>query len=222
MNNHRTTAFCLILIALLLPGAAFAQQSYPGAALFSYQCISNGIQFNYQGSPVLQVTLTQIAQPLSVAIAIRQNQPIAFSGAVGLWALQSNELQIHLNDNPDGTKLVLASGICGAIPITTIPDGGTAQAFAFAQSNGGQAFAFAGVNAAGQAVAIAGATGNGQAAAFAQSGGPGSSGRTYVVQAGDTLYRIARRFGTTVSVLVSINGISNPNLIHPGQVIYLP
>jgi len=43
---------------------------------------------------------------------------------------------------------------------------------------------------------------------------------TYVVQRGDTLSAIARRFGTTVQTLLSLNPqITNPNLIFPGQVI---
>ena len=42
---------------------------------------------------------------------------------------------------------------------------------------------------------------------------------TYIVQSGDTLSGIAARFGTTVQYLVRINGISNPNLIYPGQVL---
>ena len=45
------------------------------------------------------------------------------------------------------------------------------------------------------------------------------SGTTYVVQAGDTLSGIAARFGTTVAELVSLNNISNPNLIYVGQVL---
>ena len=47
------------------------------------------------------------------------------------------------------------------------------------------------------------------------------SGITYVVQAGDTLSGIAARFGTTVANLVSINNISNPNLIYVGQVLII-
>ncbi len=42
---------------------------------------------------------------------------------------------------------------------------------------------------------------------------------TYTVVRGDTLGKIAARFGTTVSALVAANGISNPNLIYPGQVL---
>lgn len=42
---------------------------------------------------------------------------------------------------------------------------------------------------------------------------------TYIVQSGDTLSEIASEFGTTVQYLTRINGISNPNLIYPGEVL---
>lgn len=41
----------------------------------------------------------------------------------------------------------------------------------------------------------------------------------YTVQRGDTLWGIAKRYGVTVQYLVNLNGISNPNLIYPGQLI---
>lgn len=43
--------------------------------------------------------------------------------------------------------------------------------------------------------------------------------KTYVVRRGDTLSAIARRYNTTVAKLAADNGIKNPNLIYPGQVI---
>jgi LysM repeat protein len=45
---------------------------------------------------------------------------------------------------------------------------------------------------------------------------------TYVVRPGDTLTLIAQRFGTTVSAIVQVNNIPNPNLIFVGQVLLIP
>ena len=45
---------------------------------------------------------------------------------------------------------------------------------------------------------------------------------TYVVQPGDTLWRISRQFGTTVDAIVRANNIPNPNLIYVGQVLEIP
>lgn len=48
-----------------------------------------------------------------------------------------------------------------------------------------------------------------------------SKQQTYVVKAGDTLSGIASKYGTTYQELARKNGISNPNLIFPGQVIII-
>jgi len=45
---------------------------------------------------------------------------------------------------------------------------------------------------------------------------------TVVVEPGDTLSAIAREFNTTVSAIVSMNNISNPNVISVGQRIQVP
>lgn len=44
----------------------------------------------------------------------------------------------------------------------------------------------------------------------------------YIVRPGDTLYAIALAHNTTVSELVRLNAIRDPNLIYPGQRILLP
>jgi LysM repeat protein len=49
-----------------------------------------------------------------------------------------------------------------------------------------------------------------------------SPSRTYRVQAGDTLYVIAQRFGTTVKAIAEANGISDPTKIRIGQVLAIP
>lgn len=49
--------------------------------------------------------------------------------------------------------------------------------------------------------------------------GVSSQGQTYTVQSGDTLSGIAAKFGTSWQQLASDNGISDPNVIYPGQII---
>lgn len=44
----------------------------------------------------------------------------------------------------------------------------------------------------------------------------------YTVTRGDTLSAIARRYGVTVSEIVKLNNIQNPNLIYVGQRLYIP
>lgn len=43
----------------------------------------------------------------------------------------------------------------------------------------------------------------------------------YVVQRGDTLSQVALRCGVQMGRLVQLNGIRNPNLIYPGQLLQL-
>ena len=51
---------------------------------------------------------------------------------------------------------------------------------------------------------------------------PSPETTVYVVQPGDTLFRIAQRFGFTVETLIRLNPGINPNLIYPGQRIQIP
>lgn len=52
----------------------------------------------------------------------------------------------------------------------------------------------------------------------------GSSGSStaYTVQSGDTLSGIASRYGVDYNSIAAANGISNPDLIYPGQVLTIP
>jgi LysM repeat protein len=49
---------------------------------------------------------------------------------------------------------------------------------------------------------------------------PGST--VYVVQPGDTLFRLAARFNTTTTTIAQLNGITNVNLIRVGQRLLIP
>ncbi len=51
---------------------------------------------------------------------------------------------------------------------------------------------------------------------------PGPCRYTHVVQRGDTLYSLARRYGSSVWSIASANHIANPNLIFVGQVLCIP
>ncbi|MFQ5399665.1 MAG: LysM peptidoglycan-binding domain-containing protein [Anaerolineae bacterium] len=69
----------------------------------------------------------------------------------------------------------------------------------------------------GQELTIPGST-----AAPLTAGQPGgNSASTYVVRPGDTLSRIARRFGLSPQALAAANALSNPNFIRVGQVLRL-
>lgn len=48
-----------------------------------------------------------------------------------------------------------------------------------------------------------------------------STSGTYTVQAGDTLYGIARRSGMSLNTLLSLNGLSQSSVIRPGQTLKL-
>jgi LysM repeat protein len=52
--------------------------------------------------------------------------------------------------------------------------------------------------------------------------GSGTTYRTYIVQRGDTLTRIALRYGTSWRVLANLNGLTNPNLLYVGQKLRVP
>lgn len=61
-------------------------------------------------------------------------------------------------------------------------------------------------------------SGSGGAVAVPTAG----QGKTYLIQRGDTLLSIARRFGLTVKQLQDANNISNPDRIFPGQTLVIP
>ncbi len=51
---------------------------------------------------------------------------------------------------------------------------------------------------------------------------PASTPAVYIVRSGDQLGRIAASFGVTLQAIQAANGITNPNLIIPGQKLVIP
>ena len=61
--------------------------------------------------------------------------------------------------------------------------------------------------------------------AAAPASEPEPAARTYTVESGDSLWAIAERFygdGSKYQVIADASGISNPDLIQPGQVLTIP
>ena len=80
----------------------------------------------------------------------------------------------------------------------------------------------------GQVIKIPDSSGSGSSGSGSSGSGSSTSPSstqsyiTYTIVSGDTLTKIANKFGTTYQELARINGISNPNLIKVGQVIKVP
>jgi LysM repeat protein len=51
---------------------------------------------------------------------------------------------------------------------------------------------------------------------------PPPAARVYVVQSGDTLYRIALNYGVTVQAIMTANNLPNANVIYAGQRLVIP
>lgn len=98
--------------------------------------------------------------------------------------------------------------------------GTTVQAIVEANSIANPNFIFVG-----QVLVIPGATaavGDGSGPA-GQTGSPAAGGeQRYVVQSGDSLWRIATTHGVTVQSIVDANNLSNANIIFTGQLLVIP
>jgi LysM repeat protein len=173
-------------------------KSYLKSYLFN--CTGTGIQVTRGGKPVLSATYDQLAGPLYTAIVSGNNQYITSGHGASLWALKSDEFQVHRDTNPDGTKRIVSADICGVIPamISTsapyTPPTTPSTTSTNCCTNGWS-------------------TPTTYATTYAT---------TYLVQPGDNLFRISLRFGRTMAQIANANGIVNYSLIYAGQVLIIP
>jgi len=76
---------------------------------------------------------------------------------------------------------------------------------------------------AGQRLSIPGTGGSSYAGTSGSAGSyTGSGSGIHVVQRGENLTQIARRYGTSVSAIVQANGLRNPSYIYAGQRLSIP
>lgn len=160
---------------------------------YLFNCTGTGIQVTRRGRPVLSATYDQLAGPLYTAIVSGDNQYITSGHSASLWALKSDEFQVHRDSNPDGTKVIVSADICGVIPalIST------------------------------SASSMPPTTTSTTCCSYTASA-PTTYSTTYLVQPGDNLFRISLRFGRTMAQIANANGIVNYNLIYAGQVLIIP
>lgn len=76
--------------------------------------------------------------------------------------------------------------------------------------------------AVGQKLIVSGSGGGSTAPAASAPPATPAHGQKYVIQRGDTLLTIARKFGVTVKQIQETNSITNPDRIYPGQVLVIP
>jgi len=226
-----------VVIAMLGVGQVASAQTCPTFCYanpfnFEFRCTGNGIAVDIDGQQVLWASNSQISGPLAQALITQQNRFIT-SGSCGvsLWALKSNELQVHVDSMPDATKRVVSSSICGlSIPVTQpCPSSSSYCGAQPASQLVAQGIAPASTSTGAQNAVIYNQSvqyndpvtyvlGASESAVVSGSG----SGTYHIVQRGETLYRIARRYGTSMTALAAANGISNWNLIYAGQRLIIP
>ncbi|HZK25226.1 MAG TPA: LysM peptidoglycan-binding domain-containing protein [Oscillospiraceae bacterium] len=51
---------------------------------------------------------------------------------------------------------------------------------------------------------------------------PAPEQRIYIVRSGDSVWKIAQKFGVSMEVIIAANNLQNPNLIYPGQKLIIP
>ena len=62
----------------------------------------------------------------------------------------------------------------------------------------------------------------GQVLTLPSTGGPATYPRTYILEVGDTLRKVAERFGVTWQAIAAYNNIANPNIVQAGATIVIP
>lgn len=160
---------------------------------------------NSQGAEAINASPIQIGNALAQAMTSGAHTQISSRGNISLWALTSNELQVQAPDLRETRKTynyIFPATKCGTPIVTTavVPTVSTG-------SNPSS------VTVAAPTVVIP---------SYTYTTANTAGGLVYIVSPGETLYRISRRYGLTVSALAAANNLANPNIIYAGQSLFIP
>jgi LysM repeat protein len=197
-----TILLVIVLIAVLLPATAYAQSR---------------VHIVQRGDTLHSIALRY---GTSVEAIMRAN---GLSNRNFIWA---------------GQRLVIPGGGGGSTSGGGSTGGGGTYVvrrgdtlFSIAQRHGTSVQAIMNANGlrssliySGQRLSIPGASSGGSSSGGSSRGGGAvpSGGGYHVVQRGENLSMIARRYGTSTSAIASANGIRNPSLIYVGQRLRIP
>ncbi len=202
MKTGRGTRVVVLLLVMVLAFTAVGTASAQGSSPFILECIADGITVWAGPKAVFHVQLEQIARPLATAQATGANQPVASGEGVSLWVLTSNELQVHYDVNPAASHLIVPVDVCGAIPaVVHSPAPHPTKSVWPGYHHPWWPPYYTTPVAPTQ---------------------PAAGARIHVVAAGENLFRIALKYGTTYPKLAAANGIVNPNRIYVGQQLVIP
>jgi LysM repeat protein len=227
--------------------AAFANEIAPQQYWRTFNTQANYDRFNQTGFPVGPEGVTpefifnvanQVLAPFGLPIShigqgatpdVKEWQRFvdlsfgAGMNTLSVWryGVTAPDVFTLLRDMPPPVPLVL-TGAGGAVYVVQSGDtlGGIAAAHGVSVDAIMQANSLSDPNYIyeGQELTIPGSGGNVPVVAAQVNAGS----RTYTVVAGDTLYGIAGRFGTTVDAIVQANGLSDANVLSIGQELKIP
>ncbi len=200
---------------------AFEQDGRSGLALFTLT------ERGFQAGPVLDGLPFRITGLSAGEFTARPGTELALGGAGGTVWLVGNwqGVEVLLVTDSLGTSVsALASSPAGPARLLAGTPEGNVFGFSYPVDRSPD-LAFSLTEGVSSLAAVPGeraAVGTALGGVQVWSLGGDPAGR-YVVRPGDTLWKIAGRFGVSVDQILSVNvNIKNPNVIIPGQIIIIP
>jgi len=132
---------------------------------------------------------------------------------------------VNLRAGPSTGSRIVAAPLVGSIfAATGRSESGEWVQVANARTSGWLASFLVQANVEISSLPIVGGVAEGAAPTEEEAGtlAEGAAPRRHVVQLGDTLYGIARRYNVSVNDLIRVNGITDPNRIAVGQTLIIP